>query len=309
MAARFFSIWDTPLSSLAEATASRVVLADGRAIETHTIISTIGNAPSPVVLDVARQLGLETERGRLPTEPTLRVKGQRELWAAGDCAATPWNDRGEVKTAPPTAQLAQRAGTQLGANLARVLRAEAEGAGAAEIDARLRPFTHRYLGQLASIGARQAVAEVLGFHFRGFFAWWMWRTIYLAKLPGVMRRLRVTIDWTFEAIFRRDISVVLPPPDETMRAIHLEPGEPMARRGEPVRAVGYVRRGRLEARAEDGSAAEIAEGQVVDQTWADAEGRWRADLVATESSDLTLFRGRALELFTGELRLAPRGAR
>lgn len=294
---------------VAEATASRVVFADGRAIGTHTIVSTIGNAPSPVVLDVARRLGLETERGRIPTEPTLRVKGQRELWAAGDCAAMPWEDRGEVKTAPPTAQLAQRAGARMGANLARVLRAEADGAGAAEIDARLRPFTHRYLGQLASIGARRAVAEVMGFRFRGFLAWWMWRTIYLAKLPGAMRRLRVTIDWTFEAVFLRDISVVLPPPDETMRAIHLEPGEPMALRGEPVRAVGYVRRGRLEARTEDGRAVEIAEGRVVDREWADAGGRWRADLVATESSDLILFRGRALELFTGELRLAPREAR
>jgi NADH dehydrogenase len=295
---------------VAEATASRVVFADGRAIDTHTVISTIGNAPSPVVLDAARQLGLETERGRLPTEPTFRVRGQRELWAAGDCAATPWDDRGEVKTAPPTAQIAQRAGTQLGENLARVLRAEDEGADAAELDARLRPFRHRYLGQMASIGARRAVAEVMGFHFRGFFAWWMWRTIYLAKLPGVMRKLRVTIDWTFEAIFARDISVVLPPANETMRAIHLEPGEPMARRGDPVRAVGYVRRGRLEARSADGDVKEIAAGQVVDHEWADAEGRWRADLVATESSDLTLFRGRALDLFSqgGDLRLEPRHA-
>ena len=47
-------------------------------------------------------------------------------------------------------------------------------------------------------------------HFRGFIAWWLWRTIYLAKLPGAMRRLRVTIDWTFDLIFKRDISLIMP---------------------------------------------------------------------------------------------------
>lgn len=299
---------------VAEATASRVIFTDGGAIEAHTIVSTIGNAPSPVVLDVARQLGIATEKGRIPTEPTMLVKGQREIWAAGDCAAVPWNDRGELKVAPPTAQLAQRAGKQLGRNIARVLRAETAtraggGSRGSGIGAELRPFEYRYLGQLATIGARQAVAEVMGFHFKGFFAWWLWRTIYLAKLPGVMRRLRVTIDWTFEAIFARDISVVLPPPDEPLRAAHLEQGEPMARRGDLMRAVGYVRSGCLEARTESGAATRLPAGTVVDQAWADEHGRWRADIVAVESSDLTIFRGRALELLRGDLRLAPRGAR
>ncbi len=302
---------------VAEATASRVIFTDGGAIETHTIVSTIGNAPSPVVLDVARRLGVAPERGRIPTEPTMLVKGQRDIWAAGDCAAVPWNDRGELKIAPPTAQLAQRAGRQLGANIARALRAEARAGGTDRgRDARatgeaagLRPFTYRYMGQLATIGARQAVAEVMGFHFKGFFAWWLWRTIYLAKLPGVMRRLRVTIDWTFEAIFARDISVVLPPPDEPLRAIHVEAGEHMARRGDLMRAVGYVRRGRLEAREADGKVTALGTGTVIDRDWADADGRWRADIVATESSDLTIFRGRALELLMGDLRIAPRAAR
>lgn len=288
---------------VAEATAARVVFADGEAIETHTIISTIGAAPSPVVLDVALQLGLATERGSLPMEATLRVKGQRELWSAGDCAAVPWNDRGEVKTAPPTAQLALRAGTQLGQNLARVLLAEAAGEGPVEVDAKLRPFTYRYLGQLAAIGAREAVAEVMGFHFRGFFAWWLWRTIYLAKLPGVMRRLRVTIDWTFEAIFPRDISVVLPPPDEPLRSVHLERGEYLARRGEVFRAIGYVQTGSIEARLPDGTVTVLGKGAVVDQGWCDAQGLWRADFVAAEGSGVVLFRGRALELLKGGLRL------
>jgi len=34
----------------------------------------------------------------------------------------------------------------------------------------------------------------------------MWRTYYLARLPGVDRRLRVTFDWTLGLIFPRDIA-------------------------------------------------------------------------------------------------------
>ena len=139
------------------------------------------------------------DKGRVPTDSALRVIGHAGLWAAGDCALVPWNDRGVIKPAPPTAQLALRQGNRLGRNLARSLRGEEP-----------RPFTYRYLGQLATIGRREAVAEVLGLRFSGFIAWFLWRTIYLAKLPGVMRKLRVMIDWTFELVFPRDLSLVLP---------------------------------------------------------------------------------------------------
>ena len=33
----------------------------------------------------------------------------------------------------------------------------------------------------------------------------MWRTIYLSKLPGLEKRVRVAIDWSIELFFPRDI--------------------------------------------------------------------------------------------------------
>jgi len=33
----------------------------------------------------------------------------------------------------------------------------------------------------------------------------MWRGIYLSKLPGLERKLRVLMDWTIELFFPRDI--------------------------------------------------------------------------------------------------------
>lgn len=36
-------------------------------------------------------------------------------------------------------------------------------------------------------------------------AWMLWRAIYLAKLPGVERKVRVFFDWNIELFFPRGI--------------------------------------------------------------------------------------------------------
>jgi NADH dehydrogenase len=280
---------------VAEVTASRVIFEDGDSIEAHTVVSTIGSAPNPVVLGLCKQLGIVAEKGRVATAPTMRVPGHDDLWIAGDCAAVPWNDRGEAKIAPPTAQLALRQGTLLGRNVVRALR------GAEPL-----PFTYRYMGQLATIGRHEAVAEVMGFHFRGFIAWWMWRTIYLGKLPGTLRKLRVMIDWTFDLIFPRDISVLLPPPEEPLRSIHLEQGEELFARGERCRAFFYVKAGSLICESPGAEPRFLAAGSVIDQDLVAENNCWNCAIKAGESSDVIVFRGRALALLRGDLKLVKR---
>lgn len=71
-----------------------------------------------------------------------------------------------------------------------------------------RPFIYSPIAMLASLGRRSAVAEVCGLRFSGFFAWWLWRTIYLLKLPGLERKVRVAIAWTLDLFFRRDIGLL-----------------------------------------------------------------------------------------------------
>ncbi len=281
-----------------EVTAAKVILQDGNFIEAHTVICTVGNAPSPVVLDLVKQLGLANDKGRIEAEPTMRVKGVDKLWASGDCASVPWNDKGEMKIAPPTAQFAMRQGKQLGENIARVLR---QGAGA-----ELRPFSYRYMGQLATVGEREAVAEVMGMHFSGFIAWWMWRTIYLAKLPGVGRRFRVMVDWTFDLFFARDISLVLPPAEDLLRAIHLETGESLFEAGTKVRAFYFVKRGSVMLETAGEAPRTMSAGEVIDQACATGDGLWRVGAAATESTDVVVIRGRALEMLKTTLKLVRR---
>jgi NADH dehydrogenase len=65
-------------------------------------------------------------------------------------------------------------------------------------------FRFKAIGQLASIGRRAGVASILGINISGFVAWWMWRTIYLSKLPRLEKKLRVALDWTLDLMFSKD---------------------------------------------------------------------------------------------------------
>jgi NADH dehydrogenase len=172
----------------------RIRLSNGEEIPSQTLIWTAGVAPSPLLdrLDVPR-----SANGKVETEETLEVKGLPRVWALGDCAAIP--DRATGKTYPPTAQHALRQGRRVADNIAAVMKGQTP-----------RPYAYRPIGLLAGLGRRSAVAEILGFQFSGFFAWWLWRTIYLLKLPGFERKLRVAIDWTLDLFFPRDIVYLRP---------------------------------------------------------------------------------------------------
>jgi alternative NADH:quinone oxidoreductase NDH2-like protein len=67
------------------------------------------------------------------------------------------------------------------------------------------PFQFSSLGQLAATGRRTGVANVLGIQFSGFAAWWLWRTVYLTKLPRLEKKLRVALDWTLDLVFSKDL--------------------------------------------------------------------------------------------------------
>ncbi len=253
-------------------TASRVFFNHGDPIDSTTVLSTIGNAPNPVIVELCRSLGLEMYKGRIATKPTMQVIGRERLWAAGDCAAVPLGDQ---PSSPPTAQFAQREGKCLGRNLARFLRGE-----------KLEPFYHRNLGQLASIGRRTAVAEILGMRFSGFIAWWLWRSIYLFKLPGLQRKLRVMVDWTMDLFFPRDISLLLPPPTELLNDMYLERGDIICHAGEPANSFYIVKDGRVDLFDGDKMIKTIRAGQHFGEHSLLGNGTWHYSAMAAEPTKL-----------------------
>jgi hypothetical protein len=59
----------------------------------------------------------------------------------------------------------------------------------------MRLAIHLYdIGAIPTIGHRIGM-RVLG--FSDFVAWCLWRTVYLTKLPGLPKMLRIMADWTF----------------------------------------------------------------------------------------------------------------
>jgi NADH dehydrogenase len=164
-----------------------VFLSDDTEIETRTLVWTAGTTPH-VLLST---LPCRREAGRLAVNGQLEVEASPGVWALGDCA---WIPDPEGRPYPPTAQHAIRQGRLLADNIVAQLQGRPK-----------RPFVFRTVGQLASLGRRTGVAQIFGLRFSGFFAWWLWRTIYLAKLPGIEKRLRVLIDWTLDLIFSKDL--------------------------------------------------------------------------------------------------------
>ena len=173
-------------------TENKVFLAYTAPIPCSTLVWTAGTVPSPLI----SPLPCAKDRGRIAVNQFLQVSDWPDVWAVGDCAFVP-DIKNPGKSHPPTAQHAIREGKVVAQNIAAAL-----------LGRPLRSFSFRTIGLLASIGRRTGVARVLGFNFSGFFAWWMWRTVYLSKLPGLDKKVRVAFDWTLDLLFPKDVCAV-----------------------------------------------------------------------------------------------------
>jgi NADH dehydrogenase len=169
------------------ATDAGVRLSDGTEVPAGTIVWTAGLAPNPILVG----LPCKTDRGRLIVNQYLEVEGHPGVWALGDCALIPDPKGGFY---PPTAQHALREGKVLGRNIAAAIRSGTK-----------TPFVFSTIGLLAAIGRRTGVARILGLNFSGFFAWALWRGVYLSKLPRLDRKIRIGIDWALDLVFPKDL--------------------------------------------------------------------------------------------------------
>jgi NADH dehydrogenase len=165
-----------------------VKVAPGDVIDAMTLVWTAGVKPAPAL----GPLPVEKANGRVKVNEYLEVPGHQGVaWAVGDCAAVP-DGRGGLQ--PPTAQHAMREGVTAAKNIEAAIKGGAR-----------RPFRFSTIGQLASIGHRTGVAQILGMRFSGFVAWWLWRSVYLSKLPGTSKKARVAIKWSLDLLFPREI--------------------------------------------------------------------------------------------------------
>jgi NADH dehydrogenase len=181
---------------IADARPGAVVLDSQEEIQTQTLIWAAGTLPNPALESIPVE---HDRRGAVIVDNTLAVSGYSGLWALGDCAAV--TDAITGKSCPPTAQHALREARTLAQNIHASLHGKP-----------LKAFHFDTLGTLCVVGHHTACAELAipfmrgkSVRFSGLLAWIMWRGIYLAKLPGLERKIRVMADWTIELFFPRDI--------------------------------------------------------------------------------------------------------
>jgi NADH dehydrogenase len=140
------------------------------AIPTRTIIWTAGISPNPAVACIP----CGGESGRLPVDRFMRVSGYDDVWAVGDCAYVPGGPSGHY---PPTAQHAIREAEVAAKNIVRSITGRP-----------LQGFSYGGDRQMAVIGSRKAIARISGLKIQGFAAWWLWRAVYLQKIPMLKKK-------------------------------------------------------------------------------------------------------------------------
>ena len=211
------------------ATATEAILHDGRRLPTRSLVSTVPSSPHPLIDALT---ALPKERGRLVVDWHLRVKDRLDIWALGDCAVVR-NPDGSLN--PPTAQHATRQARAFADNLVASLRG-----------GKARLFDFKGLGKMGALGHRSAVAEIFGVKISGFLAWWIWRTIYLMKLPGMGRRVKVAVAWTLDLFLEPDLVQLELQGPPALRPEHFEPGEVIFEEGDTGDRVYLIRKGRAE---------------------------------------------------------------
>src|SRR6266699_1273602 len=204
---------------IAAATPHEAILSTGERIPTRTLVVTGGAATNPVLAS----LPLPREKDRILTDPFMAVPGMPGIWALGDNAAVP-NAAEKGACSPPTAQFALRQGKTLAHNLTAVLHGKPQ---------EQKAFNFSGLGQLCLVGHRAGVAELFGgIKLSGLIAWMMWRNIYLMKLPGWDRRVRVGLDWGLDLFFPRELSYINLERTQVINQAHYEPGDYIFRQGD-----------------------------------------------------------------------------
>ena len=158
-------------------------------IRTKTLIWTAGVTP----VNTIKRSMFKTDKGKLIINDFLEVPDFPGVFAIGDCAL--FLDPETQRPFPPTAQIAEAQAKVAAKNLISLIK-----------NSERKKFVYHSKGQMAIIGKRSGIATFLGMNISGFWAWLIWRNVYLSKIATLDKRIRVFLDWTIDLFFDRDIS-------------------------------------------------------------------------------------------------------
>ena len=174
-----------------------------RRIACHNVLWAAGVEASPLGRALADGSDAELDRsGRVIVEPDCSLAGREQVFVIGDLASY---GHGVERPLPGLAAVAM----QQGRYVARRLRRRLEG--------RPSPPPFRYLdkGNMATIGRKQAVADIAGLRFSGLFAWLAWLFVHLMYLAEFQNRILVLVQWGWNYFTRnRSARLITGPVEE-----------------------------------------------------------------------------------------------
>lgn len=158
-------------------------------IRTKTLIWTAGVTP----VNTIKRSMFKTDKGKIVVNDFLEVVEFPGVFAIGDCVL--FFDPVSKRPYAPTAQIAEAQAKVAAYNLYALIQSKEK-----------KKFVFKSRGQMAIIGKRTGIASFFGMNISGFWAWLLWRNVYLSKIPKMDKRIRVLLDWTADLFFGRDIS-------------------------------------------------------------------------------------------------------
>jgi NADH dehydrogenase len=269
---------------LKAATGEAAILSDGTVIETKTLVSTVPASPHPVIEGLALP---KNKSGRVEVDAMLAVQGIDNVWALGDCAVVPAPGGG---FAPPTAQHATRQAATAAGNVVAKLRGGV-----------LKPFAFAGLGKMGSLGHQSAVAEIVGVPISGFFAWFLWRTIYLMKIPGWGRRLKIAVSWTLDLILPPELVQLKLASSVGVTQEHFEPGQEVFHQGDVGDRIYIVLSGKVEIVRDDRLVATLGRGEFFGETALLQQAQRNATVRCLEPADLLALPKREFSVLSANL--------
>ncbi len=181
----------------------KVILGDGSAIPTHTLIwaaGVTGNVPPGIPPD-------KLVRGnRILVDVYNRVEGLPDIFAIGDIAYMETKEF--PKGHPQLANVAIAQAKNTVTNIQNILREKA-----------LVPFQYKSPGTMATVGKRKAVVDLPFMSFQGRIAWFVWMFLHLMLIVSVKNRLFIFINWAI-SYFTNDTTlrlILLPGKKENLK--------------------------------------------------------------------------------------------
>jgi len=158
---------------------------DTKIIESSMTIATVGVMPN--IPNIISEIELD-KANRVVINENLQIPNYDFAYAIGDIAAG----------YPMDAQVAVKQARVVANNICKAI----------VNNSNYEKFNYRSMGKFLSLGRGNAAGQILNFGMIGSFVWFIWRTIYLSKMPTLSKKIYISITWALGLFYPRDTTKI-----------------------------------------------------------------------------------------------------